>query len=133
MAAAAYATGFFCSATDSSYVEIDGVKDVAVDPSMMELDTTNFKDTTQGRLRIAGLLDCDVSCSGDWLTADAPQMLIATSLFGRTSIWLKILPDGIFGWKGSFLCTGLKIDPKVDGLVPFSASFKLDAGVLTVI
>lgn len=135
MASAGYATGFYCNSSNSfaGANEVDGIKEVSFDPQMADLDTTNFKDTSNGHTRIAGLLDCDVSCSGDWLPSDTPQALIRSQFFARSACWLKLVPDGTNGWSGSFLCTNFKVDPKVDGLNPFSAQFKLNAGTITVI
>lgn len=98
--------------------EVDGINQVGYSPKIDLLDVTDFKDTSAAKLKLAALLDGQISLQGDLEMADAPQQLLRSSFLTGASVWISCYfnPAGAAGSKG------FKVECKV-------ASFDINAAV----
>ena len=79
MALAGHPLAFSVSSDDSAYSEVDGINDANWEYVRDLLETTDFKDTSGAKTRIAGLSDGSIEVSGDYESADTGQALIRSS------------------------------------------------------
>jgi predicted secreted protein len=127
MALAGHVTGIFVKAADAMWGagdEIDGLREVSFSPSREMLDTTDFKDTTAARTRIAGLMDGSISFSGDYESADAPQVLLQTHFASGASLYCWIKWNGTVGHKTQCLVESFEITSSVEGKAEFSCTLQ---------
>ncbi len=132
MAIAAHPLQFLVSATDGSYVEMDGINDISFGPSADLLETTDFKDTTGTKSRIAGLKDGTIQFSGDYESADAPQASVLTQMTAGSALWCKILWNGSTGHKVQGIVESVEIKGSFDGKVEFSATVQFNGAFAAV-
>lgn len=85
------------STTWTSNEEIDGFTEVTWSNDVDMLDTTDFKDTSGARTRMAGLSDGQVTMSGDFEASDTPQGAIVA--YG-SACWVGFNPAGSSGTNG---------------------------------
>ena len=111
---------------DIVYNELCGINDTSLPHTRELLDTTDFKDTSGARRRIAGLLDTSFSASGDYYGADVAQVAVRAAFTGGTAIWIRVRWDGINGEKILMLVESHEISGSVDGKVEWSAEFQAD-------
>lgn len=95
--------------------EIDGAIDFSWSSSMTMHETTDFKDTTGTKSRLAGLEDGSGSISGDWEQADAPQTLLRTQFAARALVYITDLRDGTNGYTYPCLIESVDESGSVDG------------------
>lgn len=115
---------------------IDGINKLSVKKHRDLLDTTDFKDTTGVRTRLAALKDFEATLSGDNEAADTVQGFARTALDNGTSVWLTYLTNpggatGSRGFKVECLVEDESIDTSFDGKVEVSYSLK-GTGVVAV-
>lgn len=135
MATAAHPAKLYAKSTSGSVSgsdEVDGINSVNVSREVTELETTDFKDTSGYKTRIAGLKDGSIEVAGDFEAADSPQNLIRSSFESGADIWLTYLRDGTNGYKYQCFVASYKEEAAVDGKATFSASFKLQAAPTAV-
>lgn len=128
-ATAAHTAALYAKSTSGSVSgsdEIDGINSVSVSQELTELETTDFKDTSSFKTRIAGLKDGSIEISGDFEPADAPQNLVRSSFLSGATIYITYLRDGTNGARFPALVTSIKEDGAVDGKAQFSATLKLN-------
>jgi predicted secreted protein len=119
---AGFAGTFEVSTNDSTYYEVDGIKNVRWPPEMDMIDDTAIGGSGH-RTRIAGLSDISVSIDGNYRTETDGQGTIRTAFAARTSLYVRYTRDGTNGGKVLTKVSGWEEGAPVDGAVPFSASF----------
>lgn len=132
MALAGHPLAFSVSSDDSTYSEVDGINDANWDQVRDLLETTDFKDTSGAKTRIAGLSDGSIECSGDYESADTGQALIRSSFASGATIYCKLLWNGSAGHKVACIVESWKNSVSFDGKVEFSASIKFNGAVSSV-
>ena len=132
MALAGHPLTFSVSSDDSAYSEVDGINDHNFDYMRELLDTTDFKDTSGGRTRMAGLTDGSIEISGDYEASDTGQALIRTQFASGSVLYSKMLWNGSAGHKVACIVEKWTNKVTVDGKVEFSASIKFNGAVSTV-
>lgn len=138
MANAAHPLAVKVSATDASYQEVDGINSVKYGPSRTMLETTDFKDTSAAKTRMAGLKDGTIELSGDLEEADTNgQNIIRTAFDNGTDCWVQIefVPGasaGSKGYKVKGLVESHEISAEPDGKVTWSATIQFNGAPAAV-
>lgn len=112
--------------------EMDGITSVSFGPNRDMLETTDFKDTTGARTRLAGLKDGTIQISGQYEGADTAQAALRTAFGSGGDFYLQILWDGATGNEVKCLVENYEISADVGGLVEFTATLQFN-GVPSVI
>lgn len=117
--------------------ELDGINDVSISSSKTMLETTDFKDTTGARTRMAGLEDASISLSGDYESADAPQLLLRSSFDSGATVYVTILVDpsasaGSQGYRFPCIVESYESKGSVDGKAEFSVSLVMNGAKVAV-
>ena len=117
--------------------EVDGINNYSFGPKMDLLETTDFKDTTGAKTKIAGLLDGTISLSGMAEMSDAPQNLLRSSWLSGASVWCTIHwnPSGGAGTKGYQVeckVESWESSGEVAGLANFSVSLSFTGAPVAV-
>lgn len=81
---------------------VDGINKFDLGLTRELLETTDFKDTTGVKTRLAALKDSEFSCDGDIEPADVVQTRLRTAFDNGTSIFVNLYtnPGGGAGVKG---------------------------------
>lgn len=95
--------------------EVDGAIDFQWKSSKTILDTTDFKDTSGAKTKIAGLEDGSGSIGGDWEQSDAPQAALRTAFDAGSVVYVTDLKDGTNGYTYPCLVEGIDESGAVDG------------------
>lgn len=132
MTLAAHPLVFAVSATDGSYTEVDGINDLSFGPSREMLETTDFKDTSGAKTRMAGLKDGTIQISGDGEFSDTPQNLIRTQEDNGGDLWARIYWDGSAGHKVKCIVESYQIKGQVGGKVEFTATLQFNGAPAAV-
>ena len=111
---------------EDAYTEIDGINDFSFGPTRTMLETTDFKDTSGAKTRMAGLKDGTISLSGDYESGDTGQGKIPTAWAAGTDLWLKMLWNGAAGHKVKCIVESFELRTSVDGKVEFSATLQFN-------
>jgi hypothetical protein len=90
--------------------EIDGAVDFSWSSKTDILETTDFKDTTGTKTKIAGLKDGSGSIGGDWEQSDTIQGLLRTAHNNGTLVYVTDLKDGTNGY--TYPCLVESLDEK---------------------
>lgn len=121
MATAAHVAAIEVSTDNSTYNEVDGIKNFTFGGQRAMLDTTDFKDTSGGHTRIPGLFDYPVSIDGDYEPGDTNgQVVLRDAFFNGTAVWIGILYNGSAGDKVQCYVESFEINAGVEDLVQFS-------------
>jgi predicted secreted protein len=87
-----------------TYYEIDGLDQASMDRIVDLLETTNLKDTSGEKTRIAGLGDASLSLSGHFESADTNgQTVCRAAAFSKSSLFVQFLRDGTNGKRAEYL------------------------------
>lgn len=108
------------SPDDAVWTEVDGLNSVSMGNSRDMLDTTDFKDTSGARTRIAGLFDGTLTFSGDLELSDAGQNQCRSRLFDGAALWVRIKFDptagaGFQGYKVKTILETADMNSGVEG------------------
>ncbi len=81
---------------------VDGINKFDLGLMRDLLETTDFKDTTGVKTRLAALKDSDFSCDGDLEPSDTIQGRLRTAFDNGTSVFVNVYtnPGGSSGVKG---------------------------------
>jgi len=121
------------SLDDVTYTEIDGINDVSFGNQRDMLMTTDFKDTTGAKTRIAGLKDGTVTISGDLELGDTNgQNKVRAKYDDGAACWISVKFDpgasaGSRGFKVQGIVENSEIKTVVDGKNEWSASIPFNA------
>lgn len=132
MANAAHPLAVKVSATDAAYQEVDGINSVKFGPNRTMLETTDFKDTSGAKTRMAGLKDGTIELSGDLEEADANgQNIIRTAFDNGTDLWttVEFVPGagaGAKGYKVKGIVESHEINAEPDGKVTWSSTIQFN-------
>lgn len=138
MSNAAHPLAVKVAAADANYQEMDGIKSVKFGPSRTMLETTDFKDTSGAKTRMAGLKDGTIELSGDLEEADANgQSIVRTAFDNGSDCWAQIefapgAGPGSKGYKVKGIVESYSIDGDVDGLVTWSATIQFNGAPAAV-
>jgi len=120
------------SLDDAAYTEIDGINNIDWGPMRDLLETTDFKDTTGAKTRLAALKDGSVTLSGDFEEADANgQGRIRAKFDDGATLYLraKFAPSagaGSQGFKVATLVESWSISTAVDGKVEWTCTLQFN-------
>lgn len=123
---------------DAAYAEVDGIKSLKFGPSRTMLETTDFKDTSGAKTRMAGLKDGTIELSGDLEEADVNgQNVIRGCWDSGAACWLqmKFAPTaaaGSQGYKVNGIVASYDMNADVDGLVTWSASVQFNGAPVAI-
>lgn len=123
---------------DASYAEVDGIKSVKFGPSRTMLETTDFKDTSGAKTRLAGLKDGTIELSGDLEEGDTNGQNVVRGCFDSgAACWVQIefAPSagaGSKGYKVQGIVASYDISADVDGLVSWTASIPFNGAPVAV-
>jgi predicted secreted protein len=125
------------SATPGAGDEIDGINDTTYNELVALLETTDIKDSSGWRTRMAGLADSKVSLAGDYESGDAPQALLRSSKRSGATVYITIHfdPNASTGLKGvqvPMLVESFDVKDSLDGKSAFSASLAGNGAVVDV-
>lgn len=95
--------------------EVDGAIDFQWNSSKTILDTTDFKDTTGAKTKLAGLEDGSGSIGGDWEQSDTPQTALRTGFNAGSLVYVTDLKDGTNGYTYPCLVESIDESGSVDG------------------
>jgi predicted secreted protein len=118
--------------------EMDGIKSVKFGPSRTMLETTDFKDASGAKTRMAGLKDGVIELSGDLEEADADgQNVVRTAWENGTDCHVEIdfIPGAAAGSKGykvKGIVESYEIAGEVDDIVTFSATIQFNGAPVAV-
>lgn len=130
---AAHAAKVEYSATlAGTYTEIDGINKGSIKLNGESLDTTDFKDTSAFRTKIASLRNASGSMSGDYEPADVPEAAIIAAWLAGTNVFIKVLPDGTKGFLGEAVITNIGLDADVGGKAAISIDWEFTGAVSAV-
>lgn len=135
MTLAAHAAVISTSTDDGgsdAYTEVDGLQNFDWAPVRAMLETTDFKDTSAGRTRMAGLKDGTITLSGDYESADTGQAKIPTAWAAGSALYFKFLPNGTTGFKVICIIQDWKLGAVVDGKITFAATVLLNGAYSAV-
>jgi predicted secreted protein len=132
MALAGHGLTLSISPDDSTYTELDGVNDFSFGPSRDMLETTDFKDTTGAKTRMAGLKDGTISISGDYESGDTAQAQIFARYSDGAACWIRALWDGAAGHKVKTIVESFELKSTVDGKVEFTSTHQFN-GVFSAV
>ncbi len=108
-----------------TYYEIDGLDSASLDRVVDLLDTTNLKDTSGERTRIAGLGDASLSLSGHFESGDTTgQTVMAAAAFAKTALFFQFLRDGTNGQRAEYFIDNMSESGAVADTVKRSFSLK---------
>lgn len=113
-----------------SYTTVGGLKSIQAPRSRNILDDTEFGDAWENSL--AGLLSGSFTISGNRDAADAGQQMIEDAFEDGTELWAQFLRDGTNGRKQQVIVENFEEGAEVDGVVPFSATFRGTGAQATV-
>ena len=135
MATAAYTKVILVStASAGTYSAVDGCNDCSLSLAGEILDDTEFSTSNPGyRSRMTGLLDSNISLSGDYSTGSG-QAKIYTSWSNRAQLWVKYLPTGSTtgnGFQTSYMVESYEIAGAIADKNTFSASLQADSTGIT--
>src|SRR5574341_1010464 len=113
MASAAYPKVVkYSTAESGTYVVVDDLDDCTISFNGEVLDDTAFSTSHPGfRSRLIGLLDVNISLSGNYSTA-AGQTALRTAFFNRNPVFIQFLPTGSTsgnGFQTSFVIESYEI------------------------
>lgn len=108
-----------------TYTTIDGVKSVSVKRNRAELEISDFADNDGWKRFISGMAEITVDISGDRDTASTQQEALLTAILNGTTVFLRILPDGVAGFRGEFLVNSFDPSDAMDGTDQFSVSLRM--------
>lgn len=128
---ASHAAAFHAASTDTTG-EVGGIDNVEWTVNGEQLDITTLDDTTGVHKLMLGLQDLQVTVSGHYNSANAPQALILTSLASGADLYVRWLPTGSAGFKAVTKVQDFKISGSVDGTVQFSATLVGNGAISTV-
>lgn len=123
---------------DASYAEMDGIKSVKFGPSRTMLETTDFKDTSGAKTRLAGLKDGTIELSGDLEEGDTSGQNVVRGCFDSgADCWTQILfapsaSAGSQGYKVKGIVASYDLNADVDGLVSWTASIQFNGAPVAV-
>lgn len=108
------------SPDDAVWTEVDGLNAVSFGNARDMLMTTDFKDTTGAKTRIAGLIDPTVTFSGDLELSDPGQNQCRSRFFDGGALWVRVKFDptagaGSQGYKVKCLCENAEMTSSVEG------------------
>ena len=114
---------------------ICGMNTVTFDPVLDQLDTTSF--CSEGvREFLAGLSSATIALSGDYVPADAGQVILVNAWKNKTLLTTTNKPaflvDATNGFSGDAYVSGFSIGAAVDGKVTASFTLQL-TGAITVV
>ena len=118
------------STNGSSYTEADGISKSSFKPVRDLLETTDFKDTSGAKTRIAGLKDASIDVSGDLEMGDTNGLkAIIDACDAGSDLWFKLTFNvgggaGLVGITLKTLVESYEVSDEVAGKVEFSASAK---------
>lgn len=107
--------------------EMDGITSISFGPSRDMLETTDFKDTTGARTRLAGLKDGSIQLSGQYESADTAQAALRTAWGSGADFYLQVLWDGTNGNEVKCIVESYEVSGDVGGLVEFTATLQFNA------
>ena len=132
MALAGHPLAFSTSSDDVTYAEVDGITDLSFGPSRDMLESTDFKDTSGAKTRLAGLKDGTIQVSGDYESADTGQATILSRWADGAACWAKILWNGSTGHKVACIVESFQIAASVGGKVTFTATLQFNGAFSAV-
>lgn len=112
--------------------EIDGANNIRFGRTREMLETTDFKDTSGARTRLAGLKDGVVEISGDYEPSDTAQTAIESKLDDGNSYYVQVLWDGTNGHEIECKVESFDIDGEVAGKAQFTATLQFTAAASSV-
>lgn len=132
MALAGHASALRVAASDATGDVVAGLTSISFGPSGNLMDITDFSDTSGAHKKLLGLVDCNISGSGLYESADTGQALIRSSWASGADIYIRFLPNGSTGYKCACKIQDYKIDSSVDGTVTFSFTAQGNGALGTV-
>ena len=121
MADQGYAGSFEISLDDSTWYSVDGANSWSMALSRAMLEITDFDDTAVNR--IPGLFDTPCQISGHNAEDDTNgQNALRTAFLTGADVYVRMLPDGVTGFKVTTLVESFNPSSDPTGTVQFSAS-----------
>ena len=119
------------SGTPTGSDEVDGINDFSAQSSKTMLDTTDFKDTSGVKTKMAGLEDGSFSISGDYESGDTVQVLLRSTFDAGATAYLTIEFDptasaGSRGYKYPVILESYDARGSADGKAEFSCSMSIN-------
>ena len=132
MTTAAHLAVIEFSTNDSTYNEVDGIKSFKSSITREMLETTDFKDTSGARTRLAGLRDGSIELGGMLEEADTNgQNVLRTAFDNGTDLYVRVsfnpsATSGQKGYKVKCLVESHEYSSEVDGLNEWSSSLQFN-------